>query len=229
MVRRRVPRVLAALLVLAGLLAAIGTVVAAVIPQFVSQQPALAASVSRSAQQLQPQLNRIPGVPDGTSLQDLAQQLAGIGRGSALHLAVGYTSSAVEFLGGLLLMLIAVFVYLYDGQRLARTAAGLLPQRHRGAVTQLGGRLWQTLGDFFRAQCAVAAMDAMLIGAGLALLGIPLVIPLAVVVFLGAFFPHVGATVSGLLAVVVAFATAGWGPRWRCVRWSSAYRQWRAT
>lgn len=53
-------------------------------------------------------------------------------------IAVGYTSSAVEFLGGLLLLLIALFVHLYDGQRLAGAGVGLLPRRHRVRALELG-------------------------------------------------------------------------------------------
>lgn len=211
MVCRGVPRILAVLLVLVGLLAAVAGVIAAVIPQFVSQLPALADSVSRSVQQLQPLLNRVPGLTGGVSWQDVAQRWGGLGGGSALRTAVGYTSSVVEFLGGLLLLLIALFVYLWDGQRLARGALHVLPRRHRHSAVELGDQLWRTLGDFFRAQCTVALVDAVLIGAGLALLGVPLVIPLAVVVFLGAFFPYIGATASGLLAVIVAFADGGPG------------------
>ncbi|MGH4026341.1 MAG: AI-2E family transporter, partial [Pseudonocardiaceae bacterium] len=204
-------RILAVLLVLLGLLAAVAGIIAAVISQFVSQLPALADSVGRSVQQLQPLVNRVPGLTGGASWQELAQRWGGLGGGSALRTAVGYTSSVVEFLGGLLLLLIALFVYLWDGQRLARGALRVLPRRHRRSAAELGDQLWRTLGDFFRAQTTVALVDAVLIGAGLALLGVPLVIPLAVVVFLGAFFPYVGATVSGLLAVVVAFADGGPG------------------
>lgn len=211
MVRHRMPRAVAALLVLVGLLAVVGGVLAAVIPQFVSQLPALADSVIRSVRQLQPLLDRVPGLAQGTSWQELAQRMGGVGGGNALRIAVGYTSSAVEFLAGLLLLLIALFVYLYDGQRLAGAGVGLLPRRHRGRALELGERLWRTLGDFFRAQCAVAMADAALIGTGLVLLGVPLALPLAVLVFLGAFFPYIGATASGLIAVLVAFAAGGPG------------------
>ncbi|MGH4027161.1 MAG: AI-2E family transporter, partial [Pseudonocardiaceae bacterium] len=174
MARRRVHPVLAVLLVLAGLLAAAAGVIAAVIPQFVAQLPALVDSVSRSARELQPLLDRVPGLAGGASWQELAQRWGGLGGGSALRTAVGYTSSVVEFLGGLLLLLIALFVYLWDGQRLARGALSVLPRRHRRSAAELGDQLWRTLGDFFRAQTTVALVDAVLIGAGLALLGVPL-------------------------------------------------------
>jgi predicted PurR-regulated permease PerM len=69
--------------------------------------------------------------------------------------------------------------------------------------------VWWTLGAYFRGQLLVAFFDAVLIGLGLLLLGIPLALPLTVLVFLGGLFPIVGAFVSGLLAVLVALASDG--------------------
>jgi predicted PurR-regulated permease PerM len=66
------------------------------------------------------------------------------------------------------------------------------------------------LGGFVRGTVTIATIDALLIGLGLWLLGVPLAFALAVVVFLGAFVPFVGAFVSGLIAVLVAFADEGW-------------------
>lgn len=209
--RHRIPPAPATLLTLIGLLAVVGGLIAALIPQFVAQLPALADSLGQSVRQLQPLLDRIPGLPKDISLRELAQRMGGVGDSNVLRIAVGYTRSAAEFLGGLLLLAIAVLVYLYDGDRLARTGVGLLPRRHRETALELGSRLWDTLGSFVRAQLAVATVDAVLIGVGLALLGVPLAVPLAMLVFLGAFFPYVGATLSGLLAVLVAFAHGGPG------------------
>ncbi len=69
--------------------------------------------------------------------------------------------------------------------------------------------VWQRLGRFLRALLVVAFIDAVLIGSGLALLGVPLTFPLAVLVFFGAFLPFIGATLSGLIAILVALADGG--------------------
>ncbi|MEX0657943.1 MAG: AI-2E family transporter, partial [Egibacteraceae bacterium] len=69
--------------------------------------------------------------------------------------------------------------------------------------------MWTTLGRYFRGQLLVAAVDAVLIGLGLLLLGIPLAVPLAVLIFFGGLFPIVGAVTSGVVAVLVALADAG--------------------
>lgn len=211
LVRHRVPRVLAALLVVVGLLAAIAGVLTAVVPSFLAQLPALGEAIRQAAQQLQPLLDRLPG-QQNLSLQQLAQRAATtLGGGSALSTAIGATRSVVEFLAGMLLLVIALFFYLFDGARRFRAAAGLLPEPRRRLVLELGEQLWLTLGGFFRGQFVVAVIDAVLIGIGLVLLDVPLVLPLAVLVFLGGFFPIVGATVSGLIAVLVALVHGGLG------------------
>ena len=58
-------------------------------------------------------------------------------------------------------------------------------------------------------QLLVAAIDAVVIGVGAVLLGLPLAIPIAIIVFLAAFVPIVGAVVSGALAVLVALVYDG--------------------
>jgi predicted PurR-regulated permease PerM len=212
MVRHRVPRALAALLALAGLLAVIGGLVAAVVPSFVAQLPALVDSITRSLRDLQPLLSRLPGVPPGANLQEIVQRSVGSGGGGqAVGQAVGITLTALEFLGGLLLLLVALFFYLYEGERMTGATISVLPRRHRATAREMATRIWQTLGGFIRAQSGVATVDAVLTGIGLALLGVPLALPLAVLVFLGAFLPYIGAIVTGLLAVLVALASGGPG------------------
>jgi predicted PurR-regulated permease PerM len=56
----------------------------------------------------------------------------------------------------------------------------------------------------------IATIHGIVIGLALYLLGVPLAIPLAVLVFLGSFIPFLGALVAGGLAVLVAFGTQGW-------------------
>ena len=60
-----------------------------------------------------------------------------------------------------------------------------------------------------RATFLVALVDALGIGTGLAIMSVPLALPLASLVFLGAFIPLVGAVVSGFLAVIVALLAKG--------------------
>ena len=80
----------------------------------------------------------------------------------------------------------------------------------RPAIDRAGRRAWIELGGFIRGTAVIAFVDALLIGVGLWLLGVPVAFALAVLVFISAFVPFVGAFVSGVVAVLVAFADQGW-------------------
>lgn len=117
--------------------------------------------------------------------------------------------TTLEFLSGVLLFVVALFFYLKDRSRIFRFLVELAPRHLRDDVAEVGHRVWDTLGGYFRGQLVVAAVDAIFIGVGLLLLGVPLALPLAVLVFLGGLFPIVGAFTAGALAVLVALADAG--------------------
>lgn len=134
----------------------------------------------------------------------------------AMGLDIGSTASSVAFttvevLSGILLGVIALFFYLKDGERIVGVALQVTPERLRGDVAEVFRRVWATLGGYFRGQIAVAAVDAVFIGIGLVLLGVPLAVPLALLVFFGGLFPIVGAFTAGAVAVLVALADGGIG------------------
>jgi hypothetical protein len=88
-------------------------------------------------------------------------------------------------------------------------SAALVGPRAAPHVRRRPQRSWVTLSGFIKAQAAVGLVDAVFIGVGLAVLGVPLALPLAVLVFFGAFIPIIGAVVSGALAALVALVTSG--------------------
>src|SRR5699024_7214903 len=79
----------------------------------------------------------------------------------------------------------------------------------RAKLAESADRASGVLGGYVRGTAIVALVDAVLIGIGLAIVGVPLAVPLAVIVFIGAFIPVVGATVAGILAAAVTVVTAG--------------------
>ena len=91
-----------------------------------------------------------------------------------------------------------------------RWVVGVFPKRARAAVNGAGIAGWATLQNFVKVQILVATIDAVGIGLGAFLLGVPLAIPIAILVFLGSFIPIVGAVVTGALAVFVALIYNGW-------------------
>ena len=123
--------------------------------------------------------------------------------------ALQATSSVGTFLTGMAVCLFTTFFFLYDGERIFNWVMCLLPIPARPVATGAAQRGWTTLVQYVRVQVLVAAVDAVGIGIGAAFLGIPLVIPLTVLVFLTSFVPVVGAIASGAVAVLVALVSNG--------------------
>jgi putative heme transporter len=123
-------------------------------------------------------------------------------------LSLGTTLGHV--LAGMLLALFATLFILIDGRGIWNWIVGVFPRRARAAVDGAGQAGWATLQNFVKVQILVATIDAIGIGLGAFLLGVPLAIPIAVLVFLGSFIPIVGAVVTGALAVFVALVYNGW-------------------
>ena len=118
--------------------------------------------------------------------------------------ALAATTTVTEIAAGALIALFCLFFFLKDGRRIWHWFVRLAPVRARDRINEAGIRGWITLGGYARTQILVAFVDAVGIGIGAWVLGLPLVLPLATLVFLGAFIPIVGALLSGAVAVLVA-------------------------
>ncbi|WP_170324003.1 AI-2E family transporter [Cryptosporangium phraense] len=123
--------------------------------------------------------------------------------------ALSTATTLGEVVTGFFLVLFSTFFFLKDGSQIWRFLTRLLPRPARPAVRQAGHYAWHTLTSYVRATVFVAFVDAVGIGIGLAVLKVPLTLPLAALVFLGAFIPVIGATLSGAVAVAVALVTQG--------------------
>lgn len=118
-------------------------------------------------------------------------------------------ATTVEGFAAVILGLIALFFYVRDGDRIAAWLRDLFPTAWRDDVAAIGDRVWTTVGGYIRGQTLIALVDAVLIGIGLTILGVPLAFVLAVLVFFGGYVPVVGAFVAGAVAVLVALAAEG--------------------
>ena len=107
----------------------------------------------------------------------------------------------LEILAGLVLMLFVTFFLLKDGERIWGWLTGFLGPDSRRRVHLAGSAAWQALVYYVRGTIAVAAIHAIVIGFSLWVLGVPLLVPLVILVFLAAFVPLVGILVAGALAV----------------------------
>ena len=124
--------------------------------------------------------------------------------------ALSIGSSLGHFVAGALLALFSLLFILIDGKSIWAWIVRFFPQRARAAVDGAGSAGWTTLGNFAKVQILVASIDAIGIGIGAALLGVPMAIPIAILVFLGSFIPIVGAVATGFVAVVIALIFNGW-------------------
>ena len=131
------------------------------------------------------------------------------GGGGVRQQVTAVATTGLEIASSILFGIVALFFYLKDGDRIAAFLRDLFPHRARPHVDQIGRRVWFTLGAYFRGQLIVAAVDAVFIGLGLLILGVPVALPLTVLVFFGGLFPIVGAFTAGALAVLIALADGG--------------------
>ncbi len=122
---------------------------------------------------------------------------------------LGGATVAIELITGAVLMILALFFFLKDGDR---AVAGVLARsRNQDRTSKAMDAAWRTLSSYVRGLMVVGAVDATFIGIGLAIVGTPLIPVLMLLVFVGAFFPVVGAFVSGLVAVAVTLVNGGIG------------------
>lgn len=117
---------------------------------------------------------------------------------------------AVEFFGGLVLMIFVMFFLIKDGERIWNWLLGGMRTPAARRVDRAGHAAWLAVVYYMRGTIAVAAIHAIVIGLVLYFMRAPLVIPLAVLVFVAAFVPLIGLLVAGALAIVVVLAAKGW-------------------
>lgn len=116
---------------------------------------------------------------------------------------------ALEFAAGAVLAVALVFFLVKDGAAMFAWSVGHLAPERRATVRRSGLAAAEAIRGWIRGVVVAGVVDGVLIGLGLVVLGVPAALPLAVLTFLGAFLPLVGATVAGLLAGTVALATGG--------------------
>ena len=123
--------------------------------------------------------------------------------------AITGLSMITEFLAGATLMVVILFFFLKDGAKIWNFLLRPFSGEREARLRRVGKRTLEVLGGYVRGTAIVALVDTVAIGAALLILQVPLAIPLAIIVFLGAFVPLVGATVAGILAALVALVANG--------------------
>ena len=211
LVRHGWPPVLAALTMLVVGLGTVAGIVTLVVQQVATGFGDLAEQTGQGVEQVRDLVVRTFPVTR-TQLENAVTQLQQTLVDNEDVLASGALTTAVtvgEVATGILLALSTLFFFLKDGRSIWLWLVGLFPRDSRAYVDEAARRSWRTLISYVRATAAVAMVDAIGISIGLAVLGVPLVIPLGALVFLGAFIPIIGSFLAGTVAVLVALVSKG--------------------
>ena len=209
LVRRiRLRRPAAAVALVTGL-AVVAGLIAIVTASVLAQYDELADAVSEASDEVTSTLEDEPFNLSLDNTRDLDASLRDSWDAVSGYLVQGL-QAGIGLVTGLVLAIALLYFILRDGAAFWRWILRRFAPPTRPVVDRAGRRGWAILGGFVQGTAMIAAIDATLIGLGLWILGVPLAFALAVLVFLGAFIPYVGAFVSGLVAVLVAFADGGW-------------------
>ncbi|WP_059015142.1 AI-2E family transporter [Mycobacterium sp. M26] len=210
--RRGAPRGGAVALVILGGFGVFGGILTFVVSQFVSGLPSLVEQVTRSIDSLRNWLIEGPAHLSREQIDNAGNTAIKALRDNQEKLTTGALSTAAtltEIITGAFLVLFTLIFLLHGGRNIYEFVTRIVPRGTRGRVRAAGKAGFGSLIGYVRATFLVALVDAVGIGTGLAIMGVPLALPLASLVFLGAFIPLVGAVVSGLLAVIVALLAKG--------------------
>lgn len=213
LLKLHLPRSLATFLVLICGLGAVAGTLTLVVNQFIDGVPQLTEKASAGVRQIQDWARTGPlHLSDHQVDQaiDSAQNWINDNTSSLTSTGISTAATVFELLTGLLLVLFSTFFFLRDGRKIWRFIVRLFPVNARWSLADAGDASWRTLGAYVRATVLVAFIDAVGIGLALVLLHVQFPFPLAALVFLGAFVPIVGASISGAVAVLVALVGQGW-------------------
>lgn len=202
--------VVTAWVVVAGVLTGL---IALVTQQVRSQLPTLTTRIEASIDQAEEFVRSQPFGISYEQLQKWGGEAVGFLQSHASQIGSGFADVGLGVVHVVTAIFIVIFVTIFaliDGGRMWAWFTRLFPLAAQPRIQVAGEAGWRTLTSFIRVQLVVAATDAIGIGVGAAILQIPLAVPIAVIVFFGAFVPVVGAIVTGALAVGIALIFNGW-------------------
>ncbi|WP_431878287.1 AI-2E family transporter [Amycolatopsis sacchari] len=207
-----VPRALATLIAIVVGLIVVGGVLTLVITTVTASLPQLQEQVSASLSSINDWLQRGPLHLSPEQLQSFLNRTIGAINGNSAELASRALSTATtigSILTQALLALFTLIFFLYSGPQVWAFVLRAFPREVRDQADVAGRRGFASLVSYVRATVAVACVDAVCIGVGIWIVGVPLAVPLAALIFIGAFVPIIGAVASGAIAVLIALVAKG--------------------
>ncbi|MET9613828.1 AI-2E family transporter [Kitasatospora indigofera] len=197
--------VLGALLLLAGVLALIGENVA-------GEWKQLGDEFHGGIDRIEQWLKGAPFHIEPATVSDLQTKIGSFlseHRSTLVSRAVDEASRVVEIVTGAALSLFCSIFFIHSGEGMWRWAKHQLPHGARETWDHAGRAAWRTFAGYTRGIMIVAASNAALVGIALALLGVPLALPLTVLEFFATLVPLIGSPVAMAIAAVVALAAKG--------------------
>jgi predicted PurR-regulated permease PerM len=212
LIDRGVPRALATLLAMLLATVVLGGLITAVVLRAASEAPQLGDAINRVIPHIKTWLEHGPLHVSAKSVNGFSNTLTNAvsSHSSQIASTAISTGKAVgEFLTGLLLAFFTTIFLLFDGEGIWYFLCRGFPEAARPRVDRAGREAWSTLSHYVQGTLIVATYHGVVVAIALSILGVPLVLPLAVLVGLGSFIPLVGAIVFGVLAVAVAGVSQG--------------------
>ena len=209
---RVIPRGIAALVTVVALLSVVALMITFATRQVVDGFGDLADQVVAGLDRIQDWLRDGPLKVSDQQVSDLLQQLQELVTSSNEQIVSRVTevgSAVGHIVAGFFIVLFALYFFLADGERIWTWVVRLFPRAARSRADSSGRVAWLSLTQFVRATVMVAAVDAIGIAVVAAVLGLPFVVAIGLLVFLGSFVPLVGATLTGAIAILVALVDQG--------------------
>ena len=210
--RSGAPRSLAAVAVIVASIVVVAAIVTFLVPRVAADIGKVGDGVEEGITTVSDWLLEGPLELSRTELEEYRDDALAEARDRADDIAGGVLGGAylvIEIVAGLVLALFLLFFFLRDGDRMWPWVVRLFPFEARAQVDEVGQITWRTLGGYLRGVSLVALMDAVFIGIALWVIGVPLVLPLALLTFIGGFFPVIGAFAAGTAAALVALVANG--------------------
>jgi putative heme transporter len=181
---------------------------ALVIPGVISQSDDLFANLQDGAKQAVGILEPL-GVGRGDVDRAIDDGLKSVQGGAVANEVLTGAVLVTQWAAAIVLIVVLTFFFVKDGEGIWNWIVELFYEERQDTIREAGARAWAALSAYVQGVVLVATIDAVLIGAGLLILGVPVAMPLIVLTFLAAFFPIVGAFVAGAAAVLVALVANG--------------------
>ena len=206
------PSALAALVTLGGFVGLVSGTIFYIAPDFVRQSQGLYLQTVEGIQRVQVWLQGPPLHLNSEDLSNVIEEIFTWLQEQADTIVGGVFAgieTATSVVITIFVVLVLTFFFLKDGHKFLPWLRRATGRRTGWHLTELFTRAWLTLGGFIRAQALVSLIDAVFIGLGLVIIGVPLALALAIITFMAGFIPFAGAITAGALSTLIALVSLG--------------------